>query len=847
MSLSGMRDLIARMRLDTSHFSQGLRGLEVETKRTAAKMGLAFRTFALGFAGGIAGGLVTGAIDKMTTGLAQTVKGIAAVGDEAKRAGLDLRTFQEWKFVAEQNRIGVDQLVDGFKELNLRADEWIKTGAGAGAESFQRLGYTSDDLSRKLKNPSDLMLEIIGRMEGLDKAAQIRIADELFGGSAGERFVELLAQGEDGMRRTIDRANELGVVLDSQVVEKAAQMDRKFSEVGDRISAKFQQVVVNVAEAFGIIDTLENSFGSEAFAKAVLGGNSYEELRDNLRAIADNAQGFDVLRGSIAAVDAEVSGLTVEATMLVQSLQRAGEIGKAEVLSGWVEGLEASRQAMARSEITAEEFEQRVRTTRENIIALMGELAGVDEAAIQAFINGEMSAEDFQRRVEDATTATGGLISEMGGVDGVTFNAVISRLGGLGKVIEAVAGAARALRAALPGASEAAPFDDRGAAIQEARAGSYANSSPYAPKSSSKPKSAPSGFSVDMDGNGVPDVVDDARKKASGGGKSKGGGGGGAKDDFGKSLSDWRVEVEGMLAEAAALNDLQLAFDEYGIAVDVARRKAELLQEAKEAGKTITPELRAEIDKLADSYADAATQMEMAKQRHEDFKSAVEQTKSTLSGVFTGLVTGAQTFRQALGNVIAKLAEMIAMKGFEQLWSGGLGKGVGGILKALGFSRGGYTGDGGVDEAAGVVHRGEVVWSQADIRRAGGVQLVERMRVSGDLGKLFRMPGFAKGGVVGGQVSPGASSRRAFAPTEIARLVAMPDVGAVTRVSGGSAPKQGRDLVDVRIGVDPRNGNIQAFVDRRAAQVATGLDAQAQRAQVRLMPDMIRDMQRRGT
>lgn len=45
-----------------------------------------------------------------------------------------------------------------------------------------------------------------------------------------------------------------------------------------------------------------------------------------------------------------------------------------------------------------------------------------------------------------------------------------------------------------------------------------------------------------------------------------------------------------------------------------------------------------------------------------------------------------------------------------------------------GFSEGGYTGPGGKYEAAGVVHKGEVVWSQADIRRAGGVSTVEAMR-----------------------------------------------------------------------------------------------------------------------
>lgn len=55
------------------------------------------------------------------------------------------------------------------------------------------------------------------------------------------------------------------------------------------------------------------------------------------------------------------------------------------------------------------------------------------------------------------------------------------------------------------------------------------------------------------------------------------------------------------------------------------------------------------------------------------------------------------------------------------------------------FANGGYTGPGGKYEPAGIVHKGEVVWSQEDVRRAGGVAAVEALR----LGR-----GYANGGVV---------------------------------------------------------------------------------------------------
>lgn len=62
---------------------------------------------------------------------------------------------------------------------------------------------------------------------------------------------------------------------------------------------------------------------------------------------------------------------------------------------------------------------------------------------------------------------------------------------------------------------------------------------------------------------------------------------------------------------------------------------------------------------------------------------------------------------------------------------------------SAGFYDGGYTGDGGKYVAAGIVHKGEVVWSQEDIARWGGVANVESMRLGRSLG------GYSDGGVVG--------------------------------------------------------------------------------------------------
>lgn len=183
----------------------------------------------------------------MVSAAREAAGAIASIGDEAKRAGLSAKAFQELKFVAEQNRIGVDQLTDGIKELNLRSDEFITTGGGSAAEAFKRLGYSAGLLKDKLRDPSALFAEIIGRLGELDKAAQIRISDEIFGGSAGERFVELVAQGEDGIRRTVKAANDLGLVMSDELIEKATEVDRQFNIIATTVSTKLKGAIVEAA------------------------------------------------------------------------------------------------------------------------------------------------------------------------------------------------------------------------------------------------------------------------------------------------------------------------------------------------------------------------------------------------------------------------------------------------------------------------------------------------------------------------------------------------------------------------------------------------------------------------
>lgn len=147
----GSRSATRQMEQDMARSASSIRQSVASVTGSIGSLGKAF-------AGGLLGGIAIGGLTEMVSSSRQVVAGIAEIGDEAKRAGLSAQAFQEWKFVADQNRISVDALVDGFKELSLRADELIATGMGPAAEAFGRLGFRAEDLKKKLKDPSALML-----------------------------------------------------------------------------------------------------------------------------------------------------------------------------------------------------------------------------------------------------------------------------------------------------------------------------------------------------------------------------------------------------------------------------------------------------------------------------------------------------------------------------------------------------------------------------------------------------------------------------------------------------------------------------------------------------------------
>ena len=124
----------------------------------------------------------------------------------------------------------------------------------------------------------------------------------------------------------------------------------------------------------------------------------------------------------------------------------------------------------------------------------------------------------------------------------------------------------------------------------------------------------------------------------------------------------------------------------------------------------------------------------------EQMENATVQTFEKMGDALAEFVaTGKLDFRSLTVSILQDLSKMMIKMAIVQAMKAAVGGYAEGGVVGGGFASGGYTGAGGKYEPAGIVHKGEVVFSQRDVRNHGGVAAVERLRLRG----------YADGGVVG--------------------------------------------------------------------------------------------------
>lgn len=322
------------------------------------------------------------------------------------------------------------------------------------------------------------------------------------------------------------------------------------------------------------------------------------------------------------------------------------------------QGLQISRFLDAEETLAAVgAIQEELKVTEDDAIRLANAFARVAEAtsfedrvAALADLNAliqtaGVSLADLPEPIRQALIQAGELNIEMAALatsaeDGhAAMVALLNAAPGAGWLAGAI-GDAGTLEAALWNAATAASSIQFGVSVPTIKGAAqgiydfFTGGSASAPDNSPRPRPAP------------PMLNEPALPKATGG---RGGGGGGAAKE-----------------ETSALQKL---IEEQNRQIDALR--------------TIDP-LQAEIAKNHEALKDAtegetkAVSDLIAERMHlEEIRDRLDEIEQSGKSAFTGLVTGALTFADAISNVLMNLAEMAASDAWDLLWGGGAGGGLG--------------------------------------------------------------------------------------------------------------------------------------------------------------------------
>jgi hypothetical protein len=284
-----------------------------------------------------------------------------------------------------------------------------------------------------------------------------------------------------------------------------------------------------------------------------------------------------------------------------------------------------------------------------------------------------------------------------------------------------------------------------------------------------------------------------------------------ASDRFAEDLQAVRDRTEALRQEMNLIGLSNEAQVKRRTALDLEQKAlADLREEARKKGEkdlesiTLSPDKIAAIEQESAAYARQSEALRKAQEEQQKLNEWNNVARDATRGFIDDLIHG-ESAADAFAGALSRIGDALLDDVLESLFkvnsaaggSGGLlssflGLFGGGASRYAGlsgglFSEGGFTGPGGKYQPAGIVHKGEVVWSQADVARAGGVGVVEALR-----------NGYANGGPVGISVPSIPSLRPAndnavkvnYAPVIDARGA---DAEAVARLERVVA-KQGAEM-----------------------------------------------------
>lgn len=612
------------------------------------------------------------------------------IGDTAGRLHVTTDALQEFRYA---NRLaggeieGADAALESFGATLGKA----QAGLPKAQKAFKELGFTKAQIDsfKTVEEGLDAVTDRIGKLKS--DPQKDAVVDQL--GLTGMKT--LVEGGLESMRQLKFEAQSLGLVMDSELIAKAGVANDKFESLERIIDVQLKSAFVDLAPVMLSLLKIAADIAKE-FADAVADmqridnrtTSQLERQRDAIVARMNTAEGKGYpyltdnskkpyMFGGREKATLEERLANVNAELARRALGAPGEPGVPSGTS--LKDLEAQKSAQ---EAALAALQQRKQTDQAIASAKERELAAMTGSgrSLEESLQLEDDIKDLRRTERDQALA-----------DQVAQYKLSAGKQGLsaaqGREIAAANKKADAAEDATRATEKAALLAAQALSIAQDHTASAANEA-----------SIRAGLARTVAERLKIESADLARRQA------------GERDRLENSI---RFDAKYRDANGA---------DEQARS-DLARRQA---AERDQLTKANLGPLADWLDKAPNSIAEL----------NEAFQSLEVQGLDSLN---QGLAEAAVNSKN-LGATAANVFKQMAVQLIETLLQSGEAKAAS-FLGLPGFSGGGFTGHGGVNEVAGLAHRGEVVFEQPAVARIG-LPVLEALRKG-------KIPGFSKGGLVG--------------------------------------------------------------------------------------------------
>lgn len=800
-------DLITK----TGGFEQGMDRASRKAKSSADQIDAVFdkiRVSALAVGAAGAGIAIAWARD-----MAQAGKEISNL---SRLAGTSVEQFQRLSYGARTVGIEQQKFADILKDTQDKIGDFIQTGGGPLADFFENIapqvGVTIDQF-RSLSGADALGLYVSSLEKANISQSEMTFFLEAIA-SDSALLLPLLRNNGQAMGELASEADRLGIVMNSSTVAAAQELDRNLQRLdavvrsvsitfGNQVLPVLSEFIGNAVDAATEVDGVKTA--TDALARDIALPDWIDTVGQGLAIVADVAVGLGkTLHTVTLSFQAVAADVRAALASIAQDNSGLSEIFAPE---------EAARRTAEYEAIVNErnQIVQRANDALENLWNYDG------DRFLQAWIEARDAVRQQSAENADVPVAQLSPIRVQGksGAKERTseLQALIKQLDleratlGLNEVaagryrIEVAKGTESDRARALALYDQIAAWNEADKAIRQA-----AESARYIEAINREMEVFQQQQNIEIAGIGMGDRQREQLERE-------------------LSIRQEYAERRRQLEEAQQVESTRLAQEQYEARIEALQeaedRQIEIVQDAAlrraEAEGSWLNGLTSGLGNYADDVMNVASSIE----------GAVTSAFSGMEDALAQFVTkGKLDFASLADSIISDMIRISIRQSITGPLAGALGSVIGGLWGGAGgigaatatdvagaggglmfLASGGYTGDGGRFEPAGIVHRGEGVLNQDEIRALGGERGFDRLR------RAIRT-GHASGGMAGSPALPPAAYAGGSRPEVSVNLINRTSQPAQA-ASGGMRFDGQRWIVDVVLTDLRTNGPIAQELGRR--------------------------------